>query len=130
MDDLESVQALAPDLEKIKRFEEELRITGIAVFTLKTVSNEVSAHLRFFAPSIGITENAAAGSAAGGLGAYLALTKGLPESKLLDFSIEQGLELGRPSRLYVSVQSRNGYTKLVKVGGYSTTLLRGTLKLP
>ena len=129
MDDLENVKALTPDLEKLKRLEEKLRITGVAVFTLNTVSDEVSAHLRFFAPSIGITEDAAAGSAAGGLGAYLAITKALPESKLIDFSIEQGLELGRPSRLYVSVLTRNGYPEAVKVGGYSTTLLSGTLKL-
>ena len=129
MDDLEHVRALTPDLEKLKQFEEALRITGVAVFTLNTVSAEASAHLRFFAPSIGITEDVAAGSAAGGLGAYLAITKSLPESKLLDFSIEQGLELGRPSRLYVSVLTRNDYPELVKVGGYSTTLLSGTLKL-
>jgi trans-2,3-dihydro-3-hydroxyanthranilate isomerase len=129
MDRLEDVKAITPDLEKLKQLEEALRITGVAVFTLKTVSDEASAHLRFFAPSIGITEDAAAGSAAGGLGAYLAMTKALPEPKLLDFSIEQGLELGRPSRLYVSVQTRNGYPESVKVGGYSTTLLSGTLKL-
>jgi PhzF family phenazine biosynthesis protein len=129
MDDLENVKALTPDLEKVKGLEEKLRIVGIAVFTLNTVSDEASAHLRFFAPSIGITEDAAAGSAAGGLGAYLAMTKALPESKLFDFSVEQGLELGRPSRLYVSVLTRNGYPEAVKVGGYSTTLLTGTLKL-
>ena len=129
IDDLENVKALTPDLEKIKALEEKLRITGIAVFTLNTVSDETSAHLRFFAPSIGISEDAAAGSAAGGLGVYLAMTKALPEPKLIDFSVEQGLELGRPSRLYVSVRSRNGYPEAVKVGGYSTTLLNGTLKL-
>ena len=91
---------------------------------------EASVHLRFFAPSIGIEEDAAAGSAAGGLGAYLAKWKVLPEEKLGDFSIEQGLEMGRPSMLYVNVEVKDENPVKVKVGGYSVTLLKGTLRLP
>ena len=127
---LETISKLTPDLRKVKKIEEELGLEGVGVFTLETRSREASVHLRFFAPSIGIEEDAAAGSAAGGLGAYLAKWKVLPEEKLGDFSIEQGLEMGRPSMLYVNVEVKGGNPIKVKVGGYSVTLLKGTLRLP
>ncbi len=127
---LETISKLTPDLRKVKKIEEELGLEGVGVFTLETRSREASVHLRFFAPSIGIEEDAAAGSAAGGLGAYLAKWKVLPEEKLGDFSVEQGLEMGRPSMLYVNVEVKDGNPVKVKVGGYSVTLLKGTLRLP
>ena len=127
---LETISKLTPDLRKVKKIEEELGLEGVGVFTLETRSREASVHLRFFAPSIGIEEDAAAGSAAGGLGAYLAKWKVLPEEKLGDFSVEQGLEMGRPSMLYVNVEVKDENPVKVKVGGYSVTLLKGTLRLP
>jgi len=127
---LETISKLTPDLRKVKKIEEELGLEGVGVFTLETRSREASVHLRFFAPSIGIEEDAAAGSAAGGLGAYLAKWEVLPEEKLGDFSVEQGLEMGRPSMLYVNVEVKDENPVKVKVGGYSVTLLKGTLRLP
>ena len=127
---LETISDLAPDLGKVKTVEEGLGLKGVGVFTLETVNKDASIHLRFFAPSIGIDEDAAAGSAAGGLGAYLARWNVLPEEELRDFSVEQGLEMGRPSRLYVNVEVQDGRPVKVKVGGYSVTILSGTLKLP
>ena len=127
---LETISNLSPDLGKVKMVEESLGLEGVGVFTLETVNKDASIHLRFFAPSIGIDEDAAAGSAAGGLGAYLARWNVLPEEELRDFSVEQGLEMGRPSRLHVNVEVQDGRPVKVKVGGYSVTILSGTLKLP
>ena len=128
--DLETVRRLSPNLDKLKAVEELLGLTGVGVFTTETVSTEALAHLRFFAPSIGITEDAAAGSAAGGLGVYLAVTHLFPEERLVDFCVEQGIEMGRPSMLYVSVKLKDGSPETVKVGGYCVTLASGTLKIP
>lgn len=126
---LKAIQILKPDFEKVKKVERELGLTGVGVFTMETADREAAAHLRFFAPSIGINEDAAAGSAAGGLGAYLAKSRLLSKQRLLDFSIEQGMELGRPSKLLVSVEVKDGNPYLVKVGGYSTTILKGFLRV-
>ena len=126
---LKAIQVLKPDLEKVKKVEKQMGLTGVGVFTMETADREAAAHLRFFAPSIGINEDAAAGSAAGGLGAYLAKTKLLSKQRLQDFSIEQGIEMGRPSRLLVSVETKDGNPHRVKVGGYSTTILRGVLRV-
>jgi trans-2,3-dihydro-3-hydroxyanthranilate isomerase len=126
---LELITKITPDLDKLKSAEERLGITGMAVFTTETVS-EASAHMRFFAPSIGIDEDAAAGSAAGGLGVLLALSHTLPERKLGDFCVEQGIEMGRPSMLYVGITLRDGVPDMVKVGGYCVTIASGTLSVP
>jgi trans-2,3-dihydro-3-hydroxyanthranilate isomerase len=128
--DLEIIKRVSPDLGKLRAVEEQLGLTGVGVFTTETVSSEASAHLRFFAPSIGIAEDAAAGSAAGGLGVYLAITHLLPESKLADICVEQGIEIRRPSLLYVSIQLKDGLPETVKVGGYCVTIASGTLRVP
>jgi trans-2,3-dihydro-3-hydroxyanthranilate isomerase len=127
---LSSLSNMSPDLTKIKKIETKLGLTGVGVFTLETVNEDTSAHLRFFAPSIGISEDAAAGSAAGGLAAQLTLSHLLPNETLRDFSIEQGLEIGRPSRLFVKVQIKDGIIDDINVGGYSVTVSSGSIHLP
>lgn len=120
---------LSPDFNKITKIENELGLTGVGVFTLETVNSDASAHLRFFVPSIGISEDAAAGSAAGGLGAYMAINGLATKERLRDFSIEQGFEMGRPSRLYVEVQLKDDAPQNVRVGGYSVTVSKGVINL-
>lgn len=129
LNELDALSKMSPNLSKIKKIETELGLTGVGVFTLETVTRGASAHLRFFAPSIGIDEDAAAGSAAGGLAAHLAICGLLSKESLHDFSIEQGFEIGRPSRLYVQVQLKQGIPDNVRVGGYSVTVSRGDIYL-
>ncbi len=127
--ELDVLSKMSPDLSKIKKIEIELGLTGVGVFTLETVTRDASAHLRFFVPSIGIAEDAAAGSAAGGLATHLAVSGLLPKESLHDFSIEQGFEIERPSRLYVQLQFKDGTPDNVRVGGYSVTVSRGEIYL-
>ena len=128
--ELDSLTKLAPDPATIRSIESKFNLTGIGVFTLETSTSDASAHLRFFAPSIGINEDAAAGSAAGGLGAYLAIFNLLPKTKLRDFSIEQGFEIGRRSRLYVQVEGDASIPDNIRVGGYSITVSSGEIHFP
>lgn len=127
---LDAIAKISPDLNKLRVVEEQLGLAGVGVFTTETVSSDASVHLRFFAPSIGIAEDAAAGSAAGALGVYLAIWNLLPLERFSGFCIEQGLEIARPSRLYVSIEPKDGTPTLVKVGGYSVTVASGTLTVP
>ncbi len=129
LNQLDVLSKMAPDLSKVKKIENELGLTGVGVFTLETVTRDASAHLRFFVPSIGIGEDAAAGSAAGGLATHLAVYSLLPKEILHDFSIEQGFEIERPSRLYVQVKFKDGIPDNVRVGGYSVTVSRGDICL-
>jgi len=95
---------------------------GCYLFTLETIETEAAAHARAFFPGIGISEDAATGSAAGPLAAYLVSRGILPQNKSL--IIEQGYQIGRPSRIEVLVSGNE-----VKVGGKSVTVAEGTVKI-
>jgi trans-2,3-dihydro-3-hydroxyanthranilate isomerase len=69
-------------------------------------------------------EDAATGSAAGPLGAYL-VHYGLHRPGLMD--IEQGIEMGRPSRILVDVRVEAGQIGPVRVSGDVSIWARGDL---
>jgi len=73
----------------------------------------------------GSGEDAATGSAAGSLGAYLTKYGRLSRGETL--SITQGVEMGRPSEIHVSVQTERG--KLVpRVSGSAVRILEATIE--
>ena len=86
-------------------------------------------HVRFFAPSVGVPEDPATGSAAGALGAYLLAHKVLGSGSPASFVIEQGLEIQRPSKITVTVDHDHGVPSLVRVGGRAVTVLNGEITL-
>jgi trans-2,3-dihydro-3-hydroxyanthranilate isomerase len=84
-----------------------------------------------FAPGIGVPEDPATGSAAGALGAYL-VRNGIvmPESGIARVTVEQGLEIDRPSRIDVEIAvSDAGEIAEVKVGGSAITIIKGEATL-
>lgn len=78
-------------------------------------------HARNPFPPGGVVEDPATGAAAAALGAYLALRDALPARRV--FAIRQGEDMGRPSRLTVSVplDLREG----VRVGGTAVRIEAG-----
>ena len=79
------------------------------------------AYARFFNPTVGLWEDAATGTAAGPLAAYLGYEKLLRDNKLV---IEQGVKMGRRSLLNVRL---NPHPEL---SGAGLIVLRGVLQLP
>lgn len=77
------------------------------------------AHVRGFAFSAAIGEDPATGSAAGPLCAYLARHAGQPR-----VTIDQGVEMGRPSRLDAAMEGDRP-----RVGGDVVAIVDGTLRL-
>lgn len=88
------------------------------------------AHCRMFAPGLGVPEDPATGSAAGALGAYL-VRHGLIRSRdgVARLIVEQGLEIGRPSRIEVTVAADGGDVTEVRVGGQAITVIEGEVRL-
>ncbi len=85
------------------------------------------ARARMFAPNVGVPEDPATGSAAGPLGAYLAAHRLLDGRR--SFAIDQGLEMGRPSRLWVEVECEaSGMPQILRVGGDTVAVMRGTIE--
>ena len=80
---------------------------------------------RVFAPLSGIVEDAATGSACGALGALLASRNNLQTGKI-DFEINQGESIGRPSFINVSVTKEQGEIIKTSISGKCVLVSEGT----
>jgi trans-2,3-dihydro-3-hydroxyanthranilate isomerase len=87
-----------------------------------------TAHARFFSGHL-LFEHPATASAAGALGAFLAANGLGDDSDMSPFIIDQGDFLGRPSRIYVTVQSERDKIARVEVSGYCKHVFEATLSL-
>jgi trans-2,3-dihydro-3-hydroxyanthranilate isomerase len=76
---------------------------AILLFCPETVAASCQLHVRVFTECFGIPEDPATGSANGCLAAYLAKYKYFGSSHL-DIAVEQGVEMGRSSLLYLRAE--------------------------
>lgn len=88
----------------------------------------VDLRARMFAPAFGVPEDPATGSAAAALAGFLARSAG-PGSGTLRWVVEQGVEMGRPSRLHISCDREGARISGVRVGGSSVLVSEGRLAL-
>jgi trans-2,3-dihydro-3-hydroxyanthranilate isomerase len=107
---------------------EKYRMKEIFIFTDETVDPNFHFHARMFAPLIGIPEDPATGSAAASFAGYLAVMDPLRDGTL-NWNIEQGFEMGRPSLLYIEADKINGVTSAVRVGGSAVMMTEGELTI-
>jgi trans-2,3-dihydro-3-hydroxyanthranilate isomerase len=99
-------------------------------FSEETEAEDMAAHCRLLAPhDIASGEDAASGSAAAPLAAYLWQYVHGREAGEHRFAFEQGIEMGRPSELLVSL-AENGESLSLSVGGQATRLAAGEFELP
>lgn len=83
---------------------------------------------RMFAPGWGISEDPATGSAAASLAGFLT-AHSAPDNTALTWTIYQGVEMGRPSKIDLSVDRLAGEISAVHVGGESVLVTSGTFHL-
>ena len=86
---------------------------------------------RMFAPGLGVPEDPATGSAAGALGAHL-VRRGViePHDGSASIVVEQGVEIGHPSRIEVELDvAPDGAIQAVRVGGAAVRVIRGEVTL-
>ncbi|GAY13237.1 PhzF family phenazine biosynthesis protein [Pseudonocardia sp. N23] len=84
-------------------------------------------HMRMFAPGSGVVEDPATGSAAVALAVFLVARGLLPGDGASAFTIDQGAEIGRPSRLDVTVEAAAGRAVSTTVGGGVAAVSSGVL---
>ena len=82
---------------------------------------------RMFAPAGGVPEDPATGSAAGPLALHLARHGRIGFGD--EIEISQGVEVGRPSKLYARVDGSADEVERVEVGGSAVTVARGELSV-
>ena len=83
---------------------------------------------RVFVPGLSVPEDPATGSACAALGGFLAARTPRGEGTLR-WSVEQGVEMGRPSRIEIEVDKQGGAVTAVRVGGSSVMVAEGTLQI-
>ena len=91
-------------------------------------AGEADLRARMFAPAMGIGEDPATGGAAAALAGYLA-PPGAPDG-VLRWTIRQGVEMGRPSTIFLEADIAGGAISAVRVGGSSVLVSEGELMLP
>lgn len=127
---MRSINRLDPDWARLKELREGSDYVSIQVFTKDTLEPTSDAHVRHFAPALGVYEDPVSGSGAGCMASYM-IRYGLmePTIPVTSIVIEQGHSLGRPGRVFVEVQGDQETIKQVKVSGTGVTVLKGTLYL-
>jgi trans-2,3-dihydro-3-hydroxyanthranilate isomerase len=101
----------------------------VYVVSTEAEGEGVDVRVRMFAPGSGVPEDPATGSAAAALGGYLAKVDGRRDGHL-SWTVEQGLEIGRPSRLHVEADRADGATTAVRVGGNAVLVSSGIMRVP
>jgi len=101
-------------------------INGVYLYTRECVHNGASFHARMFAPQLGVAEDPATGSAAVCLASVVHDFDGLTDGAHKRV-IEQGLEMGRPSSIVLTLVVHNGRLETVRIGGNAVRVLDGTL---
>jgi trans-2,3-dihydro-3-hydroxyanthranilate isomerase len=119
LDSPEAVAALQPDLSALGRHQ-------VGAHAFAGAGERWKA--RMFAPSFGVAEDPATGSAAGPLAVHLARHGRTAWGDQIE--IEQGTEIGRPSRLYARAVGEGDRVDAVEVGGSAVTVARGEFRLP
>lgn len=83
---------------------------------------------RAFFPGYGLTEDPGTGSAAGPLAVHLARHGRIAFGE--EIEIDQGKEVGRPSKLYARAEGSQERIERVLVGGSAVVVARGEFKVP
>jgi len=105
----------------------DLGFGDLFVFTCETESEDADVHCRMFAHGFGIPEDAATGSAVGSLIAYMIKHRLVPAGARARIVCEQGLEMGRPSRLFVEADVEDGKAVAIHVGGHCVNIGAGRI---
>jgi trans-2,3-dihydro-3-hydroxyanthranilate isomerase len=103
------------------------RASGLMVFSAQPGDARATVYSRMFAPEMGITEDPANGSASGPLGCYLVRHKIVRPERASAMISLQGVKMGRPSHVHMSIGVDNGDITSVRVGGESVLAGEGTL---
>jgi trans-2,3-dihydro-3-hydroxyanthranilate isomerase len=119
--------------EAVDRAVPDMRVLDFEAYVFTTdrssVTDPATTYSRMFAPMLGVNEDPATGGASGPLGSYLvkyALTTPDEARSILNL---QGVKLGRPSSIHVSIESAGSEITRVRVGGTSVFVAEGTMEI-
>ncbi|MET3718018.1 PhzF family phenazine biosynthesis protein [Pseudomonas sp. PvP001] len=119
--DAQTVLAVIPDLARMAINDHRTSTTGVVIFGPHPEGSNEHIEVRTFAPTCGITEDAACGSGSGAVAAFIRAT-GQTTSLGSQLRVAQGAALGRAGKLHLSITDQS-----IKVTGACVTCLDGSL---
>ena len=103
---------------------------GVFVFSAQPGDPRATVYSRMFAPALGVMEDPATGIASGPLGCYLVRHKIIQPEKAEAMISLQGVKMGRPSHVHISIGVKKGEIASVQVGGEAVLAGEATLYVP
>ena len=100
---------------------------GVFVFSAQPGDARATVYSRMFAPELGVMEDPATGIASGPLGCYLVRHKIIQPEKAEAMISLQGVKMGRPSHVHISIGVKKGEIASVQVGGEAVLAGEATL---
>jgi len=128
---LTSVKAVSRARVSVERWEETLAnawASMIWVYAADPEGGERHYRARMFAPGIFVPEDPATGSAAVTFAGYLA-ARSRVRSGTLAWTGDQGIEMGRPSRLAIEADKVDGAITALRVGGEAVLVAEGQMSI-
>ena len=126
-----SVAAVSRARVNVERWEETLAnawASMIWMYAADPEGGDRHYRARMFAPGINVPEDPATGSAAVTFAGYLA-ARSRVRNGTLAWTIDQGVEMGRPSRLEIEADKVDGAIMALRVGGSAVLVSEGTMTL-
>jgi len=128
---LTSIDAVSRARVGMDRWEETLANAWASMIWLYAADpdrGETHYRARMFAPGISVPEDPATGSAAAAFAGYLA-ARARTRTGTLSWTITQGVEMGRPSRLEIEADKVDGVIAAIRVGGAAVLVAEGTMEI-
>ncbi len=119
-----------PNFQLMKSYCDRSQITGVVLYCLDTLNEKNTAHMRHFAPSVGINEDPVSGAAGASLGCYLVQHRLAPMGNMNRMVIEQGYSMNRPGLVYIHVYRHKNQIQKVTFGGQGVVTFEGRILLP
>jgi trans-2,3-dihydro-3-hydroxyanthranilate isomerase len=121
--DRQAVDRALSDASAFRRLKDH---TGIDLpILLFAFTPPAAVHSRMFAPEFGIVEDPATGAASGPLGCYLVQHRLVSGEHAQRIVSNQGVAMGRPSRIHIAITGDADAITKVKVGGRAVLVARG-----
>uniref|UniRef100_A0A7V3RH75 PhzF family phenazine biosynthesis protein n=1 Tax=candidate division WOR-3 bacterium TaxID=2052148 RepID=A0A7V3RH75_UNCW3 len=121
---------ITPNFSLMKNYCQRMGITGVVVFTTEANDPKANAHMRHFAPVVGINEDPTSGIAAVALGYYLVKNGIIPGEETTRIIVEQGYSQQMPGLVYVHVYTYEKEILRIAFGGQAVLTFEGRIRLP
>jgi trans-2,3-dihydro-3-hydroxyanthranilate isomerase len=125
---LRSVDAVSRSRVRIEKWEQILKSAWAPDIFVFAKDGDRHYHARMYGPGVNVPEDPATGSANACLAGYLGARAEQQDGALV-WTVDQGVEMGRPSRLEIEADKSAGKVTAIRVGGSAVMMTEGSLSI-